>query len=442
MNINSQPIPIVIPLWAKILGVLLLVAAIAIPIIVVLTGKKGPSPGPSPQKYSCKNNTCVKDENGTYTSSNCNSECSTSPQKYSCKNNTCVKDENGTYTSSNCNSECSTSPQKYSCKNNTCVKDENGTYTSSNCNSECSTSPQKYSCKNNTCVKDENGTYTSSNCNSECSTSPPPPPPPPPTGRWERIGFLRMTNNFPGTLPTAVGDLTYTTASTDPPFATNIYDFSIDRQADPVYLGTDGKCKYKITYDDQSVGSGISTITGTWKQNTNLQAPAVGGFEWVQGDSEFTNTDSMPFLGLQLNAAQNTWNNPWLLTTPAPNNVINGYPAWSCMGIINSGGPDPKNPTQTLPYDGHVGCKQFGYTQTAFPPFGTCEIEIWRQPVTTTDEYTWKSLPYGENKPVTKYRCCKTDPNCKGDKNECLFPNGFWVNWSDDDSLNNDAGVY
>ena len=52
MNINSQPIPIVVPLWAKILGVLLLVAAIAIPIIVVLTGKKGkpsgPSPGPSP----------------------------------------------------------------------------------------------------------------------------------------------------------------------------------------------------------------------------------------------------------------------------------------------------------------------------------------------------------------------------------------------------------
>ena len=79
MNISSQPIPIVIPLWAKILGVLLLVAAIAIPIIVVLTGKKRKPSGPSPQKYGCKNNTCVKDENGTYTSSNCNSECVTPP---------------------------------------------------------------------------------------------------------------------------------------------------------------------------------------------------------------------------------------------------------------------------------------------------------------------------------------------------------------------------
>ena len=83
MNISSQPIPIVIPLWAKILGVLLLVAAIAIPIIVVLTGKKRKPSGPSPQKYGCKNNTCVKDENGTYTSSNCNSECVT-PSHYSC----------------------------------------------------------------------------------------------------------------------------------------------------------------------------------------------------------------------------------------------------------------------------------------------------------------------------------------------------------------------
>ena len=50
MNINSQPIPIVVPLWAKILGVLLLVAAIAIPIIVVLTGKKGPASGANTTK--------------------------------------------------------------------------------------------------------------------------------------------------------------------------------------------------------------------------------------------------------------------------------------------------------------------------------------------------------------------------------------------------------
>jgi hypothetical protein len=58
------------------------------------------------------------------------------------------------------------------------------------------------------------------------------------------------------------------------------------------------------------------------------------------------------------------------------------------------------------------------------------------------DATTWQQLPYGGNKPETKYRCCKTDPNCKGNNNksECLFPNGFWVNWGD--SLNNDAGVY
>ena len=40
------------------------------------------------------------------------------------------------------------------------------------------------------------------------------------------------------------------------------------------------------------------------------------------------------------------------------------------------------------------------------------------------DATTWKQLPYGGNKPETKYRCCKTDPNCKGNKSECLFPHG------------------
>jgi len=48
MNINSQPIP----LWAKILGVILLLAAIAVPIIVIATRKKGnpapPTPKPTP----------------------------------------------------------------------------------------------------------------------------------------------------------------------------------------------------------------------------------------------------------------------------------------------------------------------------------------------------------------------------------------------------------
>ena len=44
-NISAQPIQAGIPLWAKIVGALLLVAAIAIPIIVVLTGKKGKPSG-------------------------------------------------------------------------------------------------------------------------------------------------------------------------------------------------------------------------------------------------------------------------------------------------------------------------------------------------------------------------------------------------------------
>jgi len=67
------------------------------------------------------------------------------------------------------------------------------------------------------------------------------------------------------------------------------------------------------------------------------------------------------------------------------------------------------------------------------------------QIVVDCDATSWKTL----NNTWTNYRCCKTDPNCKegapvwsGDKSECLFPNGFYVNWGDDDSLNNDAGVY
>ena len=208
-------------------------------------------------------------------------------------------------------------------------------------------------------------------------------------GRWERIAYINAVDMFAGTLPTTSGVLAYTTTSTDPPFKDNIYDFTINRQADPIYQGADGKCLYRITYEGQSVGSGIDSMQGTWKQNTNLQAAAVGGYEWISGDSYFTDTSAtspgqMPFLGLQLNAGQNTSDNPWLLATPPPNNVINASPAWSCLPCINSGGVDPNNPPSTLPYyDGHPGCKQIGYTNTTFPLFGSVEIEIWRQPTTT-----------------------------------------------------------
>lgn len=208
-------------------------------------------------------------------------------------------------------------------------------------------------------------------------------------GSWERIAYINAVDMFAGTLPTAVGDLAYTTASVDPPFKDNSYDFTVNRQADPIYQGSDGKCLYRITYSGQSLGSGIDSMQGTWKQNTNLQDAAVGGYEWISGDSYFTDTSStspgqMPFLGLQLNASQNTSDNPWLLSTPPPNNVINSSPAWSCFPVINTGGVDPNDPPSTLPYyDGHPGCKQIGYTNTTFPLFGSVEIEIFKQPTTT-----------------------------------------------------------
>ncbi len=70
---------------------------------------------------------------------------------------------------------------KYRCSGVTCTRDDiNGTYTSSDCNNQCTAPPTKYKCSGSSCVADPNGTYTTSNCNNQCSASPPPSSPPTP----------------------------------------------------------------------------------------------------------------------------------------------------------------------------------------------------------------------------------------------------------------------
>ena len=209
--------------------------------------------------------------------------------------------------------------------------------------------------------------------------------------KWETIGFIRGVDNFSNTLPAAPGTLAYTTPSTTPAFADNIYDFSIDRQTSP-WIQSNGKVKYRVTYSDMGVGSGLGTITGTWEQSSNLQAAAVLGYQWISGDSAFTDLPgayspgAVRFAGFQLNAAQNTTTDPWLLTSPAPYNAVNGFPAWRGFPVFGTAPvPDPNQPTSTIAsYDGQPGSKQIGYTNTAFPAFGSIKIEIYTPPGTAT----------------------------------------------------------
>ena len=91
-----------------------------------------------------------------------------------------------------------------------------------------------------------------------------------------------------------------------------------------------------------------------------------------------------------------------------------------------------KNSYGETVYPAKCGCKkgtQCGVITNA--------SEMDPQIVVDCDATSYRIANGGKN-----YRCCRTDPNCKGDKNECLFPNGFYVNWGDIDSLNIDAGVY
>src|SRR3989344_4389768 len=77
----------------------------------VTTNNGGEGGGGGGNKYSCTNNQCIQDVNGTYTEPTCNNSCGEIPpppvQKYSCNsNNQCVSDPNGGYESSNCDSNC------------------------------------------------------------------------------------------------------------------------------------------------------------------------------------------------------------------------------------------------------------------------------------------------------------------------------------------------
>ena len=56
--------------------------------------------------YACVDYTCVEDTQGTYTTSDCNSECGTAPTHYACVDYTCVEDTQGTYTTANCDGAC------------------------------------------------------------------------------------------------------------------------------------------------------------------------------------------------------------------------------------------------------------------------------------------------------------------------------------------------
>jgi hypothetical protein len=95
-------------------------------------------------------------------------------KRYTCDSSgSCVEDPGGTYTTSNCNSECTTiaPPSGYNCVQNSCIASARGlgTYTTlEECNNVCGS--KKYKCKEGNCVEDPDGTYTDSNCNNECNS--------------------------------------------------------------------------------------------------------------------------------------------------------------------------------------------------------------------------------------------------------------------------------
>lgn len=88
-------------------------------------------------KYSCAEAVCIEDENGNYTNSNCDNQCSGGPERYSCRGNDCVFDPEGIYFNSWCNGQCNQPVTMYSCSGQQCVEDENGQYNNNNCYSNC-----------------------------------------------------------------------------------------------------------------------------------------------------------------------------------------------------------------------------------------------------------------------------------------------------------------
>jgi hypothetical protein len=80
----------------------------------------------------------------------------------------------GSRTSGDCRGGSNTTTKKYSCVNNNCVEDVNGTYMESTCGGACggsNTTTKKYACVNNNCVEDVNGTYDEPNCGGACGGS-------------------------------------------------------------------------------------------------------------------------------------------------------------------------------------------------------------------------------------------------------------------------------
>ena len=361
MNINSQPIPIIVPLWAKILGVLLLVAAIAIPIIVVLTGKKRKPPGPSPPGPSPPGP----------------SPPGPSPP--------------------------GPSPP--------------------------GPSPP--------------------------GPSPPGPSPPGPSPPGPKVGdscgakvngiqfgVLGIKN-----LPTEqkigkkIKSKTYAGLKDCVTFANN---------NNAVYLGvsTDKTSQVCNIYGNGGTAPTAPTDEYTWKLSNSTKdcgcdvgfAPPAKGTSINDMcnacDSKFTDCVGGDFDGTQDGTVVDP--NKKLLQQKGEELCSSQQTDLCCnaeAGACGYGIKSTKDVNYGTLYLAKCGCKK-GTTCGVVTSVGDqgSQIDV------NCDATTWKSLPYGRNKPVTKYRCCKTDPNCTGDKNKCLFPNGFWVNWGY--SLNNDAGVY
>jgi len=226
--------------------------------------------------------------------------------------------------------------------------------------------------------------------------------------KWETIGFLDMTGNGDpvlnpstgetGSLPLAVNTLQFTVPPLPaaPSYQKNSYDFSIDRTVPP-YVGPNSKQKYRITFDGPQGPGGIGKIQGIWKQSSNLIDAVVLNFEFIKGDGIFTDTTTQrvganPFKGLCRNASgQNTSTQPWLLSSPAPFNTVPSavpapplstpFPAWSCFGVRNTGGPDPLNPTGVPleSYEQPGGLQKTIVTTaySAWPTYSQVTIEIF-----------------------------------------------------------------
>ena len=158
----------------------------------------GQCTSPTPQtKYTCSANGCIIDPNGDFCKlSACQKYCPNTPVPvpalYNCVNGTCALSANGT-TLTNCQASCPPPPPppptaKYDCVNNACVTSATGPYSSSDCSGQC----PKYGCVNNACAPVADGQYSSSDCSGKCTA--PPPPPPPPASKYDCVNNACVTS--------------------------------------------------------------------------------------------------------------------------------------------------------------------------------------------------------------------------------------------------------